>query len=528
VNLSTEQESIERSYDEFPYESYPYPQSHPRRLQTISTLFGLGPAPLDGCRVLEIGCAAGGNLIPVALDHPESTLLGIDLSARQVGVARARIDSLGLQNIEIRHQSIMEVDAREVGTFDYVICHGVFSWVPAQVRERILSLCREVLAEHGVAYVSYNTYPGWHLRDSVRHMMRYHTAQFADATTKVAQARALLAFLSESVPAGNDAFGQLLRREVEVLSATNDSYLFHEHLEAVNEPMYFHEFVQLANRQGLQYLGESEFSTMLAMGFPEQVQRTLQKVGTGIVQMEQYMDFVRNRQFRATLLCHAERGLVRNVDAARLTGLWFSCAAARAAGPEKPTSAGKMEFRTAAGAIFHAGSALTQAALIALSERWPADVGFDALCQAALEVLPEGERPVGEPKALLAADLLRAFALGLIEVAVTPVVLTTTVSERPRASVLARWQAAREPFATNQRHQRVALVAPLRHAMALFDGESDRAALACAMQRLLDDGTLVMRDGTEAIADPVRRSAHVPAFVDALAAQAARSGFLVA
>jgi methyltransferase-like protein/2-polyprenyl-3-methyl-5-hydroxy-6-metoxy-1,4-benzoquinol methylase len=528
MHLTAVQESIQRSYDEFPYESYPYAQSHPRRLQTLSTLFGLSPAPLDGCRVLELGCAAGGNLVPMAVDHPDSRFVGIDLSSKQAGAGRALVESLGLRNIEIRQRSIMDVTADEVGTFDYVICHGVFSWVPPAVRVRILSLCREVLADHGVAYVSYNTYPGWHLRDSVRHMMRFHTARFDDTPTKVAQARALLAFLSESVPAENDAFGQLLRREVKVLSATNDSYLFHEHLEAVNEPLYFHEFVELATRQGLQYLGESEFSTMLAMGFPEQVQRTLQTVGTDIVHMEQYMDFVRNRQFRATLLCHGERRLVRNVDAARLTGMWFSCAAVRASGPQEPSSEGKMEFRSAAGQSFHSGSALTQAALMALSRHWPGDVGFDALCRAACDALPAGERPAGEPGAQLAVDLLRAFALGLIEVAATPVALTTAVSERPRVSPLARWQAAREPFATNQRHQRVKLVEPLRHALGLFDGASDRPALARGIEGLLDEGTLVMRDGSEPITDPGRRAPHLAAFVDALAAQAARGGFLVA
>lgn len=72
------------SYDEVPYESYPFAQTHPDRLATVATLLGLRPAPVEQCRVLELGCAGGGNLIPMALTLPESTFVGIDLSARQI------------------------------------------------------------------------------------------------------------------------------------------------------------------------------------------------------------------------------------------------------------------------------------------------------------------------------------------------------------------------------------------------------------------------------------------------------------
>src|SRR5262245_46429032 len=82
------------SYDEIPYESHPYPQSHPERLATVATLFGMTPPPIEACRVLELGCAAGGNLIPMAQTLPGSTFLGIELSARQADEGRATIEAL--------------------------------------------------------------------------------------------------------------------------------------------------------------------------------------------------------------------------------------------------------------------------------------------------------------------------------------------------------------------------------------------------------------------------------------------------
>jgi SAM-dependent methyltransferase len=183
------------SYDEVPYDSYPFPQTHPDRLATIATLLGLQPAPVEHCRALELGCAAGGNLIPMALTLPDSTFLGIDLSARQIDDGRQTVAALGLTNIELRQLSILDVDA-SFGRFDYLICHGVFSWVPAAVQEKILAICAAHLAPHGVAYISYNTYPGWHLRGMIRDMMLYHAQQFREPAVRVRQARNLLDFLA--------------------------------------------------------------------------------------------------------------------------------------------------------------------------------------------------------------------------------------------------------------------------------------------------------------------------------------------
>src|SRR5262245_16820704 len=167
------------SYEEVPYESKPIPGSHPDSLATMAILCGMQPPPIDRCRVLELGCAAGGNLLPMAQTVPDGRFVGIDLSPRQVADGQALIDALGLTNLELRALSILDV-GEDFGTFDYIICHGVFSWVPREVQDKILAICRRHLAPNGVAYVSYNTYPGWHLRGMVRDMLTYHARQFED------------------------------------------------------------------------------------------------------------------------------------------------------------------------------------------------------------------------------------------------------------------------------------------------------------------------------------------------------------
>ena len=114
-----------------PYGASARPSTHPDRLATIATLFGATPPPVAEASVLELGCARGGNLIPMAVAAPDAHFVGIDLSGRQVDDAREVASKLNLTNIDLRHASILDVDA-SYGEFDYIICHGVYAWVPRE------------------------------------------------------------------------------------------------------------------------------------------------------------------------------------------------------------------------------------------------------------------------------------------------------------------------------------------------------------------------------------------------------------
>ncbi|MBI2478687.1 MAG: class I SAM-dependent methyltransferase [Planctomycetia bacterium] len=215
------------SYDQVEYSSYPFQQSHPDRLATIATLFGMHPPRLDDCRVLELGCSSGGNLIPMADQLPQARFVGIDASTKAIEKGNQTIRAVGLQNIELRHADILKLDDA-LGEFDYIITHGVFSWVPQPVQDKILDLCAKQLAPNGVAYVSYNTYPGWHFRGMIRDVMSYHAQFFETPQRQLNEARALVDFLAKSVPTENNPYGMLLSRELELLRDKQGYYLFHE------------------------------------------------------------------------------------------------------------------------------------------------------------------------------------------------------------------------------------------------------------------------------------------------------------
>jgi SAM-dependent methyltransferase len=178
------------------------------------------PPGVHRARVLEIGCGSGANLIPMAVELPEGSFLGIDQSARHVAQGHAMIEAGELKNVELRHASILDVGP-ELGTFDYIICHGVFSWVAPQVQQRILSLCTATLAPDGVAYVSYNTLPGWHMRGILREAMLFHLDGEADPRQSIRKAPEVLDFLVQ-LPWGPENYDLTMLKDMRAAIVRED------------------------------------------------------------------------------------------------------------------------------------------------------------------------------------------------------------------------------------------------------------------------------------------------------------------
>lgn len=509
------------TYDEVPYESHPFPESHPDRLATMALLFGMQPAPVQQCRVLELGCAAGGNLIPIAAQFPKSEFIGIDLAARQIADGKAQIAALGLRNIRLLHQSILDFDVR-AGEFDYIICHGVYSWVPDKVQDKVLEICERQLEPQGVAYISYNTYPGWHFRGMIRDMMIYHTRELTDPVTRVGQARALLDFLSQVVPTENNAYGIMLRNELDLLRGCRDSYLFHEHLEDANHPTYFHQFMERAARHGLQYLGETSLSAMLTSNFSKEIADTLRRISNDIIRTEQYMDFVRNRTFRQTLLCRRGIPLERNLTPDRILPFHF-------ASPAKPLAAGdgrSEAFQTTGGATFTPVQPLVKAAFHYLTEIWPRAVSFDELYAAARA--RTGAENASAARKTLAADVLTSYTANIVELRTHPANFVTAIGTQPKASLLAREQARLGRTVTNQRHEPILLDDLNWRLLPLLDGARDRSNLIEELVRMAVDGVLLVQQEDTRLTDGEALRTALALALDRALTHLARSALLVA
>lgn len=472
------------SYDEIPYDSKPQFPTHPDCLATLATLLGMHPAHPERCRVLELGCADGGNLLSLAQALPGSRFVGIDLSPRQVEMGRAVIQAAGLDNVELRAASILDV-GDDLGAFDYVICHGVYSWVPRPVQDKILEICSKSLAPQGVAFVSYNTYPGWHGRGMVREMLNFHVRRFEEPQVRVAQARAFLDFLVNSVRAKDGTHARLLKEEADFLRNTPDYYLFHEHLEDVNYPLYFHQFVERATAQGLQYLGESRWHSNLE-SLPAEVRETLVDLSPDLIHLEQYLDFLDNRTFRRTLLCHAGVTLDRTPAPAVLRTMHVSALARPTEGARKAGPLETVRFQLEDGDTVSTTAPLVKEALFALADVWPRALSFEKLWAT---ISPRLRPPLPDEvgRATLAEALLRAFLTRAVDLHVSPPRFADVPGDFPRASPLARHYARYGKRVPNLRHRSVMLEDFDRVVLIHLDGRRDRAALVRVLREAADE-----------------------------------------
>ena len=467
------------SYDEVPYADDPYPSSHPGHLATVATLSGLSPAPVERCRALELGCSRGGNLIPMAVGLPGSRFVGIDSSPGQVAAARAVIDALGLENITVEARDVLDVD-EEFGTFDYIICHGTYSWVADDVRDKILEVCSRNLAPRGVAYVSYNTYPGWRLRGLVRELMCYHTRRFDRPEDRAAQARALLDFMARSAAPIDRTYGALLAEESEYIRQRPDSYLLHDHLEEVNDPVYFHEFVGRAAAKGLRFVSEVQSNVVALEGLPSPVADGLRRLASDDVELEQFLDFLINRRFRQSVLCHAALTPRRHAQPEDLAKL--EVAAPRS---DRPLPVPMRNEGLLRGALAH------------LAAAWPFGVPWGSLPRLART--PIGPAPGAGAAASesrdeqdLAADLICCYNLKLVEFRTHKPPYVAEISDRPLASPLARHQAATGNIVTNLRHEAGQLNDFSRIVLRHLDGTHDRSAILRALHQARNEGRLFL------------------------------------
>jgi methyltransferase-like protein/SAM-dependent methyltransferase len=469
------------TYDEVPYESHPFELTHPDWLATVGALFGMAPPPVETCRVLELGCASGGNLAPMAAALPGATFLGIDLSRRQIEDGRALVAEAGIPNLELRHASILDVDA-SWGTFDYVICYGVFSWVPRAVQDKILRVFAENLANDGVAYVNYNAHPGGYMMAMLRDMMLFESRRSRDPAERIRHARALLQLLSRWIP-DRATHAPFLKDIADKMTRMPDSFIFHEFLEEHNERFYFLDLMRRAEGAGLQFLGEAHVSGMfMHQRAPDEVRAALAEVAPTLKLREQYLDFFRNRTFRQTLLCHAGVALDHHLDAARISRFSFS-------GRFIPAEA-IVELTTIEPARFLLGrnsarvttsTPLVKAALVTLNEAWPRAIPYAELDRASRARVAAAGGP-DEPGVVLADRLWTLFTQGALHMHSGPDRFRVEAGERPRATSYARVQARLGLEVTNLRHERMEVDPLTRSILVQLDGETDRAALLAALR----------------------------------------------
>ena len=520
--MDTTTSDIARHYDEVPYASKPFPQSQPQRLGALARLFGLTPPDVSRARVLELGCAAGGNLIPLAAQYPDADFLGLDLSPLQIASGQARIARMSLKNIRLVTQSIADV-TRGLGQFDYIICHGVYSWVPAAVRDAILRVCGENLSENGVAYLSYNVYPGWKLRGVLRDVMQFHGATAITSAEQVTLGRDFLNQLGTISNAGTP-YGQMLRHEVRQMAAVEDYYIAHEYFEANNEPCYVSDLFKRLDVFNLAFLTEADLHLTIAENFGAETGALLRSLsGNGLERMEQYIDFLTGRTFRQSILVRKDQAhrIERTLSPDRLQTLNIST---RVASEPETDAEGRFVFCDVAGRTLTTQSSAVREAVSHLARIAPAT--------ATTEVLVQHAASLGHDTSEAVADVARAIfnmvLAGIADISTEPVLASSKVSDKPRAFTLARFDARDgSGWTTNMRHETVPLSIVQRAVLPLLDGTHDHSALTSAVRDLVASGEIVFNRNGEKLVEPDDITAAVEEHI-ALALQSFHAAALLA
>lgn len=301
---------IKNSYDDLMYESSAFPQTAINNLEARARMMGLKPAAAAKAKVLELGCSMGGNIITQALYYPDAEFVGIDLSGRQVAQGNAIIEKMGLKNVRLEEKDILTVD-ESFGKFDYIIVHGIWSWVPDAVKDKIFSICRNNLTEHGIAYISYNVYPGWKRQEQLREIMYFSGRDVLEEPLEARTRKGLdaLKALAEILENDKGLGGGGKLPAIQKILNQNTYYVAHEYMEIFNDPIYVNGFIEWANRHRLAYIGDTDLHVSFVSWMAEHTrERILALAGGDYIAKEFYSDILSDRQFRRSLLCREEVG----------------------------------------------------------------------------------------------------------------------------------------------------------------------------------------------------------------------------
>ncbi len=479
------------SYDRTPYESRPYPRLQPARMAAAALWAGFAAPDATTARVLEIGCASGGHLIPLAAAWPKARFVGVDISPVQIAAGRDRIARAGLANIALDARSLHEIGADD-GAFDYIICHGLLSWVAEPLREALMRVVAERLAPNGVAMVSFNVLPGWRLIQVARDSLLLHAQLGKDRDRQAPDGRALVEALSAQSNS-RYSYGRIWRDEARQVFRGGDAYVAHEFYEDVNEPLAFLDFCAALDRHGLAYLGECNVAANFVRAMAPAAADTIAALAAGNDRArEQYIDIFSGRVFRESLVVRRDRadaGLVK--PGVALDSFHFIAASGLAVSP--PADRGG-PWRIGDGddsmTVADEAAALAIRQLIARLPR-----------SSTLEDLAPVAATEPERRKRIAAGLVELVMCGLCAVSTAPVACATRLQERPRTWPLAASDALAGAATASLTHAPVTLEPLQRLTLPLLDGTRTRADLIAHALGLIDSGELTISGPDGPVAD---------------------------
>lgn len=448
-----------QSYNEIPYTRNIYPHTQPNTLATLAFLLDHQPPDISRCHVLELGCAQGFNLIAMAQAIPQGLFIGIDHSATQIELGQSVIAQLNLTNIQLKCLDLQQMTA-EFGTFDYIIAHGVYSWIAPELQQQLLRICHDNLHKNGIAYVSYNTFPGWQMDAMLRELLLFHLQNLNSPTERLYQAKQFIKSLSHAVAHRYDSYALSLKNKLHYLLQIPDNYFAHEHLEEFNQAVFFHQFIQQVNRHNLHYLTDLQtYGDMPAEVMTEDA-----------LAQQQYQDFLVNRRYRETLVCRQLTNPSARFNSIKIKKLYLAAALTTTATLAQIQGDEEVQFTDSAGKTI---ASVTLPVLKVLCHYLGAVYPKIMLFQEIITELSQKyivKLQASDEDEIL-NFLLQLFVTNDLELYIYPPQFCLTVSKYPMASPLARLQSQHGEPVTNLRGDTFWLDEATQQLLPLLDGQ---------------------------------------------------------
>lgn len=245
-----------------------YPQLTPLSIYWAALIKG-HILPIDKFRYIDMGCGQGYNLIVNALNHPDAEFVGLDLMPEHIQHANSLANKLGLSNIKFFEFDFLQTDYDQlsIGKFDYVVAHGITTWVNEDVRNGLSRIVDKALDIGGVFYNSYNTPYYWQQLMSFQHLTR-SLSRYNSGQSAIDKAVESYTFINTLVPDFLDS-NPHLREKFKTFHTASKEYLIHEFCNQNWRLVFFDEEYELNTKIKLNYLGSMNLTEEYDQYYPQ-------------------------------------------------------------------------------------------------------------------------------------------------------------------------------------------------------------------------------------------------------------------
>lgn len=441
------------AYDAVSYQGAVVPNSSTGHL-ALCSLWPHGPRPLTQRFVLtELGCGDGANLLPLAFYNHEATFIGIDSCAAAIHCVQEGVSRLGLENIHFVQEDVRTLEQSDFRSSDYIIAHGLYSWVPKKARQAILNFCQNSLTPSGLAYISYNAQPEWSMRSLVRDtLLRAPSVREAAVEHQAARAVEVATQLLEDLPSRDYDFGALFAEELARVRDGNLGYVFHEYLAEINEGFWLRDFVAHAQEHGLDYVADAQDFRWEGQ-IPQALRCSLAERDLDPIEQEEMADLLCHRHFRASILCRTDAPRQSMTPLEILQTAFIGTSLCAESDPFDLTEGKAETFCRDHGAKITLDASITKAAILLLAHQWPEGIRFESLWQRASQFLIcHGYGVNSGAREQLLEELIVLYEIGQLDLRLDEPNYRWDIPEYPRAHALARYEAQHREALTSPFH----------------------------------------------------------------------------